>query len=436
MECLIHSFTAITKRKGIYFYISLLISMPRLLVTMMKYKKLAEFLSFAFWEILHALHFFKPGDYVTFKNPLPITKISDHELVDLSRKSQLLVHFHQNQVSATELALKWLDVFVDKNEILWGYIASEPNVLYRSKDKGSRAKKLFSFSSRLTSIHVDNRNSIFVCCGGTIFKSKDYGVSFYPVLQFSSPNSLFLSGCGFAEDDLGRLFVAEYYTDSLTLPGAWLYWSEDYGDNWHRTDFLIRQGASQHAHVVKYFRKARKLCLSDGDNKKRLWINDTMTNFSSSSSKKDPSGWRLINKSHIQMGGYLSAEDLGDQMIFGTDYLGGTNFFVKTRNGTEFQRFLIPDPYRRNPVLKIILTKSTSGREVWACLRNWIRSRHSKGAILLSSDNGETWSKFIEYDGIKSDIDIISSSCSVLGYLFIMISRRGEYDGSVFRIDR
>lgn len=435
MRLITDRFNSVLQRKGMHFYLIALINMPTLVITIFKYRKLEEFLSFIIWEICYVLRFFRSKNYIRFKNNDPIIDISDNQLIELCRKNELAGYFEKKDVCASQLDLKWVNIFSDKNETLWGSIAANTNFLYRSHDKGKSAKEMFAFPSKIQSIYIDNRNSIFVCSEGTVFKSKDHGISFYQVLELSSRTSYFRD-CGFTEDDIGRLFIAEYSFNESDWPSAWIYWSVDYGDTWEKSDFLIDQGANRHAHIIKYFKGTSKLCLTDGDNKKRLWINDTMQDFSSKASGNNINGWRLVNKTHIKMGGYLSAENIQDDMILGTDYLGGTNFIVKTNNCKKFRKFVISNPYRRNPVVKIIRTRSKSGYEVWACLRNWSRSKYSKGAILRSNDNAETWFKFIEYNGLKYDIDIISNSILPLGYFFIRIKQLGGQEKFALRIDR
>ena len=121
---------------------------------------------------------------------------------------------------------------------------------------------------------------------------------------------------------------------------ASLYVSKDGGSHWEKTDFLQQQGVNKHIHLVKYSARLKQLFLTDGDNKKQLWRNEGLQKFTQQDSKR-LFGWQLLNRFHWQMGGYTSMLNHDEGVMFGTDYLGGTNFMVHTDNGLAFRREVI-----------------------------------------------------------------------------------------------
>ena len=143
-----------------------------------------------------------------------------------------------------------------------------------------------------------------------------------------------------------------------------MYFSSDEGKTWERSDFLIKKGVNKHVHLVKYSKLLNKVFMADGDNYKKLWISDAL-NLSDLS---DPKKWKAVNKFHIQMGGYTSIVESDEKILFGTDYQGGTNFLVETEDGKKFTKKVVPDPYRRSPIINMVQRKSKSGNEIWVII--------------------------------------------------------------------
>jgi Tol biopolymer transport system component len=155
--------------------------------------------------------------------------------------------------------------------------------------------------------------------------------------------------------------------------------------------------------------------MADGDNYKKLWVN----NASNSSDLRDPKKWRPINKFHIQMGGYTSVVESDDKILFGTDYQGGTNFLVETRDGKKFIKKIVPDPYRRSPIINMVQRKSKNGDEIWAVLP--FSTANSKCLLMCSMDGGKSWFKVIEYDKANHHIGLINSSNEIPDVLYFSI---------------
>ncbi len=181
-----------------------------------------------------------------------------------------------------------------------------------------------------------------------------------------------------------------------------IYRSKDDGKSWEKSDFLKRYGVNKHIHLIKYSHILNRVMLADGDNLKKLWM---------SSSEKDfdfDKEWELVNRFHIQMGGFTSMTEIDNSIVFGTDYLGGSNFLLFTNDGKKYQKKVIPDPYRRSPVMSLI-NRADTDEEIWAILHNPISSK-TRCLLMCSLDGGETFQRVIEYDGTCFEIQLNSSS--------------------------
>jgi hypothetical protein len=123
----------------------------------------------------------------------------------------------------------------------------------------------------------------------------------------------------------------------------------------------------------------------------------------------------MITRYHLQMGGYTSMAEVNGKIVLGSDYLGGTNFVVRTKDMHQFTRSVIPDPYRRAWLTNMVVTE-----ENWilATLR-FASSPRTLSMLMLSMDDGESWIKLLDYDGSRYFIDIVSSSRSKQKKVFI-----------------
>src|SRR3970040_3118004 len=101
--------------------------------------------------------------------------------------------------------------------------------------------------------------------------------------------------------------------------------------------------------------------MADGDNYKKLWLSDSLDR----SDHENPN-WKPVNRFHIQMGGYTSVVESDGRIFFGTDYQGGTNFWVESTDGKKFTKKIVPDPYRRSRIDNMVPRKSKIGVEIWA----------------------------------------------------------------------
>jgi hypothetical protein len=190
----------------------------------------------------------------------------------------------------------------------------------------------------------------------------------------------------------------------------------------------MQQGVNKHIHLVKYCARLNAVLLTDGDNKKQVWVNSAMTHLDKQAGKRRE-GWRLINKHHHQTGGYTSMAETKDNTLLGSDYLGGTNFIVSTSDGKRFDKLVLPDPYRRSPIMNMIIRQSASGNEVWASSYSCL-SNKAKSLLMCTNDSGQSWARIIEFDGTKNEVRIASSSPTPSSILYLSITEFGEKSDS------
>ncbi|MGI0016767.1 MAG: exo-alpha-sialidase, partial [Nitrososphaera sp.] len=208
---------------------------------------------------------------------------------------------------------------------------------------------------------------------------------------------------------------------------AYLYFSSDNGETWDKSDFLIKQGINKHVHLVKYSKLLNKLFVADGDNKKKLWVSDSVKSCDVKKLKMTP-----VNTFHIQMGGYTSIAETDDKLFFGTDYQGGTNFIVETTDGENFAQRIVPDPYRRSPINNMIQRKSKKANEIWAQLP--FSTANTKCLIMYTVNGGRTWTKIIEYNGATHKVSFISSSHETTDEFYFSIEDSRNGDRVVYKI--
>lgn len=120
--------------------------------------------------------------------------------------------------------------------------------------------------------------------------------------------------------------------------------------------------------------------------------------------------------------------------MFGSDYLGGTNFMVKTDDLINFKSYVLPESYKRNVISALTLRKNRNRNELWAeitSLENFVKCR---GLIMYSDDNGESWNKFIDFFGKYQDVTIISSSQKIENETYVLIRPTDKSDRMSFTL--
>jgi len=392
--------------------------------------KYRELLSYIRWEIKHRLRLFHNNNYLKFTHHDPII-LNTSSVVPFQGPSDSSINMQP--------ALKpWRMIAFSSSTLVWGCLFDDDFTLYVSLDNGHSFEVCHQFDNPIQSIFVTARRQVFVCCSGIVYRSVAHGQPFQKVLTLSSSNSYFLFNNGMTELPDGRLLLGEYgvvRTHNSWQNLAHIYFSNDQGDSWQKSDFLIQDGVNKHVHLVKYSKYLNAIFLTDGDNKKQVWINRSSSNLGQ---PIDPQGhgWHRLNNSHYQLGGYLSMDELNGKVFLGSDYLGGTNFMVTTTDGITFDRQIIPDPYRRSPIMNMVARITTDKKpELWAVLHNSISST-TRSLLMVSTDLGRSWRRIIDYDGTQHEIKLVSSATRLTDQLYVaIISKQGEqYRHSTFTL--
>ncbi|MCX6215451.1 exo-alpha-sialidase [Spirosoma sp.] len=390
--------------------------------------KVMEAISFVLWELMHQLRFFQLNRrYVKFTQTVGSLEATETDL--LGGLIPIRLGVDSQKITCQLVTVDWKYCFWDSDSILWGCRFSSLTVLYRSDDGSQSATAVYDFQQPIKSIFINRCNVLFVCTTGALYKSHDYGVSFRQVLQLSTSISYFLFNNGMSELPDQTLVLGEYgslWREKTWKNLAFLYISTDGGNTWKTSDFLIQQGVNKHVHLLKYSKLLKALVLTDGDNKKQLWMNKSLTCLDRKSNQITD-GWHLINKYHHQMGGYTSMAETEKEVLLGSDYLAGTNFIVSTADGKQFDKRVLPDPYRRSPVMNMITRKSASGNEVWASSYSCL-SAQARSLLMYSKDGGKSWTRVIEFDGTRHKVRLISTSHEPTTDLYISVTEFGDQE--------
>jgi len=391
--------------------------------------KFRELGSFIVWEIFHKLRIFPKQKYLNFSQGYGLT-LGHERYSDMHVNEESHKFFNSRGLRIKRCDHNWKRIFIDNNGNIYGCLYPDDRKLYKWIDNRGRLMLLQSFPESIKSIVVSSQGTIFVCVPGAVYKSVENEVSFRKALDLGSSESFFRFNNGMTETPCKTLIIGEYgnvWENNRWKQLAYVYFSSDNGETWERSDYLIGQGINKHVHMVKYSRLLNKLFLADGDNKKKLWVSDSVGSFEVRNVK-----WKAVNKYHIQMGGYTSAVETEEKIFFGTDYQGGTNFIVETSDGLRFTRSIVPDPYRRSPIDNMVRRKSKKGTEIWANLP--FSTAHTKCLLMYTADDGKSWNKVIEYTKPAHSVSLISSSHEIRDELYLSIENVRAKDRVVYRI--
>ena len=378
--------------------------------------KSREIVSFIIWELFHKLKLFPKADYLTFNNHQALT--FENERLSSSDFHQKLDNFFSSRgLRVTSSDHNWKVLFKNNDGEIFGCLYPDDQDLYKSIDHGKSILFVKRFPERIKSIFISSQKTIFVCVLGAIYKSSEDGVTFKKTLDLGSSASFFRFNNAMTETPDKTLMIGEY--GNIWDKTGWrnlanLYYSFDHGETWQTSDFLKRQGTNKHVHIVGYSKLLNRLLVADGDNYKRLWISGSLDTLDF----ENPT-WKAVNKFHIQMGGYTSSVESDGKLLFGTDYQGGTNFIVETRDGRKFTKRIMPDPYRRSPIDNMVLRKSKTGNEIWANLP--YSTAGTKCLLMYSADGGKSWAKVFEYSRMTHTVWLISSSNEIADDLYLSI---------------
>ncbi|AZA91527.1 Uncharacterized protein related to plant photosystem II stability/assembly factor [Chryseobacterium nakagawai] len=353
--------------------------------------KTEEFLSFLIWEV--SWRFCKKNiKQIQFNNTLPDLMIEGG--VDNLQKAL--------NSKLRESSVDFSLVFANGNHGIFGSGVKQCSKLF-FQDYHGTITECFDFGAKIEGIFIDRRENIFVCSWGMVFKSSDFGLTFKKVLDFSSNESRFLFET-ITETEDHDILIGEY--GNIKKNGKWafvgyVYVSNDEGETWKKNDFLEKH-INKHIHILKWVHQLKCLILTEGDDKKGIWTNKS--NNYSLQSKDEKSGWFKRNRFHIQKGGYTSLAETKENIVLGTDYYHGTNFIVSTTDLKTFDSAMVPDPYRRSVIFRMLYLENEI---IWASLYNHLSPNRS--LLMYSEDCGKSWYKFLEYDGSLLKISIISN---------------------------
>jgi len=400
------------------------------IIDIYKYGKFRELASFIVWEFLHALRLFPKKNYLKY-NKGEALLLANERLNDRDFCQKIEHFFESLGLSVVRTDHNWKLLYLNHKKEIFGCIYPDDRDLYKSVDHGKPIIFIRKFPAKIKSIFISSQNTIFVCIKGAVYKSSDSGHSFKKVLDLGSSESFFRHNNEMTETPSKTLIIGEYgniWDKNGWRKLAYLYFSSDEGETWERSDFLIQRGINKHVHLVKYSKLFNQVFMADGDNYKKLWVSSALN----SSDLKEPDNWNPINRFHIQMGGYTSVIETDEKILFGTDYQGGTNFIVETRDGQKFTKRIVPDPYRRSPIINMVQRKSQNGYEIWAILP--YSTAHSKCLLMVSKDGGESWNRIIEYKKTTHHISLISSSNEMADELYFSIENLKNGDRVVYKI--
>lgn len=393
------------------------------MVSVYRAGKTRELLSFVWWEIIHRGGLYRAGNqYVKWAEEQPCSDLSKLSFTE----ALALGHLQAGSAGRWEpVSVAWRHFVTDARQTRWGMLVHEPGVLYAHARHEATPRRVWTAPGPITSIFISNAQTLFFSSGGVLYRKGQSEEAFTPVLTFSTAISYFLFQHGMTEIPDQALLIGEY--GSLWHGRSWqnlayLYYSTDEGQSWRSTDFLIRNGVNKHIHIVKYSHLLRTVFLTDGDNKKQFWKNTSLTDFNHSApSGQHTAGWHRINRYHHQTGGYTSMTETDKGVFFGSDYMGGTNFIISTCNGTDFRRSVLPDPFRRSPVMNMVTRPLGNGFEIWALTYSCV-GPSAKSLLMRSTDEGQTWQQMLVFDGMWQEIRIVNAPSACEPDLFISLS--------------
>ena len=387
--------------------------------------KTEEFISFIVWELKYVLSFYKGDKTISFTN---------EDIPSILIGSQANFTIENEDFNITKSSVNWSRVYIHNASTHFGCTEEDPNILVVSSLSGV-TRSIYTFSSKILSLFVTTKGSILCCVEGRIFKVCGDTKTAQEVLKLTTTESRFRQDA-ITETPSGDIFLGEYanvYERSQWKFVGYIYHSTNDGLSWQKIDFLAKEKINKHIHILQWSNLIQGLIMTDGDNQKNIWINQSNRYFDQK--HVDPTkGWKKINKNHIQKGGHTAIAELDDRILFGTDYNGGTNFIISTRDMNVFKDQVLPNPYRRAIFNRIVVKcNNTGSNQLWAVTR--FRHHHGiKSLVTMSVDQGQHWKKVIEYDATNWEINLISNSKDPINQIYLSVKNRSNNISNTYLI--
>ena len=80
---------------------------------------------------------------------------------------------------------------------------------------------------------------------------------------------------------------------------------------------------------------------------------------------------------------------------------------------------IVPDPYRRSPIMNMVQRRSENGNEIWAYLP--YSTSKTKCLLMYTANGGESWNKVIEYSSSTHKVWLVSASNELADELYFSI---------------
>lgn len=424
MIYLTEKYSKFFEKKGFLSYFKLIGLTPSFISDIIKSGKLVELKSFVIWEIMYYLGSFPKKSFLKFNKNYHIDSTNNFSL-EKEKLDNIIDNFNLNsdilkiEILEKALCVSFFDYY---RKIYYGAEFNNNTFLLISND-GISFNSLNKFEEEIHALYVAKDGTTIVNSGNKIYR-KNLNEQFELVLELSSTNSFLRHNGCFSEDNFGNLYIAEYGLNwdknSNWLSLAYLYISKDNGKNWERIDFFKKMGANKHLHLVFYDDLHNCIIVTDGDNYKRLWINFTMKEMNKFANNPNEDGWYLYNKTHFQKGGHISSANFLNKTVFGSDYLGGQNFLLTSDNLLNYSIFVVPEPYRRNPINSLIKMQLGDKLILWASIHTMQNFGKSRGLIMFT-ENLDRWDKVFEYNGTKYLTSMISTTNNITNDIYLLI---------------
>src|SRR5574338_1077003 len=105
---------------------------------------------------------------------------------------------------------------------------------------------------------------------------------------------------------------------------------------------------------------------------------------------------------------------------------------VESADGKTYTRKVVPDPYRRSPIDNMLVRRTSQGSEIWANLP--FSAGSSKCLLMVSKDEGKTWTRVFEYSRSAHTVWLISTSARPSDEVYVLVADQKNNTRLVYRI--